>query len=123
MLPERCRPQGHHGPYGWLADRGAQHRMRRRNRTLALPLWHTRGTVKRRRGKIPRAIEGQEGVTIEPRHRGKRLAALALPQDAREPWAEPLGGARSKERAPRRVTRDTLAPIAGVEIARSPLLI
>jgi hypothetical protein len=62
-------------------------------------------------------------VAIEQHQRCKRLAALVLPQDARQHRAEPLGGDRIKALAPVRVTRDTLEPVDGLHIALGPLLV
>src|SRR6266851_7874244 len=62
-------------------------------------------------------------MTIEKPHRFKRLATLELPKDAREHWAEPLGGDRIKDLAHVRVTRNTLDPVDGVHIALGPLLV
>ena len=74
-------------------------------------------------GKIPRAIKGQDIVTIENHPRFQRLAALELPKDAREHRAEPLGGDRIKDLAHVRVTRDTLNPVDGMQIALGPFLV
>jgi hypothetical protein len=91
VLSKRFRPQGNHGTHVGMDERGAQHLMRRRDRTVTRPRAQTRGPVQARGGKIPRAIEGSEVVTIETPHRCKRLATLAVPKDALEDWAEPLG--------------------------------
>src|SRR5258705_3691864 len=91
VLPDRFRHQGNHGTHVWMDDRGPQHLMRIRDRTVTMPRVQTRGTVNGWGGKIPRAIEGQEVVAIENPHLFKRLATLELSKDAREHWAEPLG--------------------------------
>ena len=62
-------------------------------------------------------------MALEKYHRFQRLAALELPKDAREHWAEPLGGDRIQDLAHVRVTRDTLDPIDGVQIALGPLFV
>ncbi len=68
----------------WMDNRCAQHLMIVRDRPVAVDLVQTRRTVHRWRGKIPRAIEGHSIVTLQQHQVFKRLAPLALPQDARE---------------------------------------
>jgi hypothetical protein len=65
VLPDRFRHQGHHGTHVGMDACGAQHLRRIRDRTVALHRVHTRGAVHGRGGKIPRAIEGEEGVAIK----------------------------------------------------------
>ena len=91
VLPDRFRHQGDHRTHVGMDDRGAQHLMRIRDRTVPMPRVQTRGTGNGRGGKIPRAIEGQKVVAIEKHHLFKRLATLELSKDALEHWAEPLG--------------------------------
>src|SRR5712691_2709646 len=80
-------------------------------------------TVNRLGRKIFRAIKGQEIMAIQERHRFQRLAALQLPKDALEDWAEPLGGDGIKDLAHLCVARDTLDPVDGVHMALGPLLV
>lgn len=105
-----------------MHHRGTQHRRQRGDRTLAVEPGSTGGTGHRLGGHLLRAIAGHARVTSEQSQRGKRLATLALPQDARAHRAEPLGGERIKARTHVRVTRDTLAPVDGVPIALGPRL-
>ena len=91
VLPDRFRHQGNHSTHVGMDDRGAQHLMRIRDRTVTMHRVQTRGTVNGRGGKIPRAIEGQEVVALEKQHLFKRLATLELSKDALEHGAEPLG--------------------------------
>ena len=59
MLPDRFRHEGNHRTHIWMDDRCTQHLMRIRDRTVAMDLVQTRGTVNRLGGKIPRPIECQ----------------------------------------------------------------
>ena len=58
VLSDRFRHQGNHGTHVGMDDRGAQHLMRIRDRTVTMHRMQTRGTVNAGGGKIPRAIEG-----------------------------------------------------------------
>jgi hypothetical protein len=62
-------------------------------------------------------------MAIKKRHGFKRLTALQWPKDALEQRAEPLGGERIKDLAHVGVTRDTLDPADGVQIALRTLLV
>jgi hypothetical protein len=62
-------------------------------------------------------------MAIQKRHGFKRLAALELPKDAREYWAEPLGGDGIKYLAHVCVARDTLDPVDGLQIVLGALLV
>ena len=62
-------------------------------------------------------------MAIKERHRFQRLAALELPKDALEHWAEPLRGDRIKDLAHVRVARDTLNAVDGVQIALDPFFV
>src|SRR5437588_693726 len=88
MLHDRFGHERNHFTHVRMDDRCAQHLMRIRDRPIAMHLVQTRGTVNSRRGKIPRAIEGQEVVALEKYHRFQRLAALELPRDACVLWEQ-----------------------------------
>ena len=62
-------------------------------------------------------------MALQERHRFQRLAALALPQDALEHRANPLGGDRGKDCAHLRVARDPLHAVDGVHMALGPLFV
>jgi len=122
VFDDRCRPQRHHGPHVWMDERCTQHLLSRGDTPVAVHLVQTRRTVNRRGGNIPRAIKRHSRGAIPKRHRFQRLAALALPKDACEQRAAPLGCDRLQYLAPVRVTRDMLNPIDCFQIARCPFL-
>ena len=123
MLHNRFRHERNDGPLVRMDNRGAQHLMRIGDRPIAVDSVQTRGTVNRLGGKILRAIERQEVMAIQKRHRFQRLATLELPKDALEHRAEHLGGDRVKDFAHVRVARDPRNTVDGVQIALGPLLV
>ena len=84
LFHHRFGHQRNHGAHVRMNQRRAQHVVRIGGRTIAVNLVQTRRTVNRRRGQIPRAVEGQSVVAIQQYHLFKRLATLEVPQDALE---------------------------------------
>src|SRR5215207_653532 len=80
-------------------------------------LGETRRTMNRFRGKIPRAIQGQQIAVLEKHHVFKRFPALQLAEDGFERRAKRLGGHWIKHLAQVGVARGTLDTIDRVQIA------
>jgi len=68
----------------WMENRRPQQWGIIRDRTLAMDLVQARVTVKRLRGKIPRAIECQERIAVKQYHLLQCRTALELTNDALE---------------------------------------
>jgi hypothetical protein len=90
---------------------------------MAVAPLETGGPVARLRRTRLRALPGPERRALQERQRCQCLATLALPQEARQDWAEPLGGDGVKALAQVGVARDPLQPGEGVPSVLAPLLV
>jgi hypothetical protein len=123
LVDEGFWQPGNHGPPVRMAKRRAHHGMSRRRAAVAVDRWPTCRAVQRLGGNRPRAIACQEIAVIKTHQRGKRLAALAWPQDPRAQGASGGRANRLKARAPRRVTGHTRHPVDGGHMALGPVLV
>ena len=123
LPPARCRPEGHPGPEGWREARGTPQRRRRRDRPVARRRGHTRGPGQGRGGTIPRPLACPSRGPSATRHRCQRRAALAWPHDPRAHGAEPCGGDRGTDGAPRRGAWNPRHAVEGGHRARGPRLV